>query len=94
MLFRFIIVVGDVNFSNGFVISGLLIDIIDGKVIVWKDDLVDCFVCYLDGCVYGINLIVEGDSFVIVNGKLVVLYGYCCVCGCMFVGIIIGYVDG
>lgn len=94
MLSRSIIVVGDVNSSNGPVISGSPTDTIDGKPIARKGDLVDCPARYPDGRLHGINPIVEGDDSMIVNGQLVALHGHRFRCGCALIGTTTGYVDG
>ena len=94
MLSRSIIVVGDVNSSNGPVISGSATDTIDGKPIARKGDLVDCPARYPDGRLRGINPIVEGDDSMIVNGQPVALHGHRCRCGCALIGTTTGYVDG
>ncbi len=89
-----IIVVGDVNSSNGPVLTGSGTDTIEGKPIARKGDLVDCPAKYPDGRPHGINPIIEGDESLIVSVQPVALDGHRCLCGCMLIGSTTGYVGG
>ncbi|SCU74304.1 PAAR repeat-containing protein [Cupriavidus necator] len=87
-----LIVVGDVNSSNGPVITGSSADTIDGRPIARMGDLVACPARYPDGRPHGTNPIVEGDTSMMVGGKPVALHGHRCQCGCTLIGSVTAHV--
>ncbi|REG61371.1 putative Zn-binding protein involved in type VI secretion [Paraburkholderia sp. BL6669N2] len=75
---RQVIVVGDTTTRGGKVITGSQVDVVDGKAIARKGDLVAC-------PEHGVNPIVEGDESLMVDDKPVALEGHHAACGCALV---------
>jgi uncharacterized Zn-binding protein involved in type VI secretion len=65
---------------GGKVINGSNADIVDGRAIARKADLVEC-------AEHGVNPICEGDDSCRMNGKPVALEGHRATCGCTLVSL-------
>ena len=76
-----VIVVGDTLAPyGGVVISGANEDLVDGRVIVRRGDMVDC-------AEHGVNPIIEGDTSSVIAGKVAALHGHRSACGCTLVSV-------
>lgn len=73
---RNIILVGDPLSQGGNVIGGSPRDLIDGRAVARKGDLVRC-------ARHGTRRIVEGDPAMLVDGQPVALEGHRAECGCV-----------
>lgn len=83
---RKIIVVGDPTSHGGRVISGSKAHTIGGKAIARKGDQVDCPERYPDGSLHGVNVIIEGEDKMPIDGIPVALEGHKTACGCQLIG--------
>lgn len=73
-----VIVLGDKTTHGGMVISAQSTYTIRGKPVACVGDKIAC-------PLHGINVIIEGESKMLVNGKAVALNGHRCACGCQLI---------
>lgn len=73
-----IIVLGDMTTHGGKVISAQQTYTVGGKPVACVGDKIAC-------PLHGINVIIEGEPKMLVNGKAVALHGHRCACGCQLI---------
>ena len=75
-----IILLGDATTHGGVVISAQHNYTVGGRAVACVGDKVACPV---PG--HGVNVIVEGEPTMQINGKAVALHGHRCACGCQLI---------